>query len=143
VQRRRFIAGAASLAALSAGCLSAAPTGDTATTRARLDELWFVNDSDEAVDASVTVEDGDGAQVFEASFTLGAAGGDGAASSNATCDPELSAPSEYVVRATVAGDTASIDTSKWASSGENCVTAKFVRTTRGTLRARPQTYERC
>jgi hypothetical protein len=141
VQRRRFIAGVGSLAAVSAGCLTPSETPDT--TRARLDELWFVNDSDEAVDASVTVEDGGGAQVYEASFTLGPASTESEHASNLTRDPELSDPSEYVVRATVAGDTASIDTSKWASSGENCVTAKFVRTTQGTLRARPQTYERC
>jgi len=147
VRRRQFLAGAAAAGSVAlvgaAGCYGSYTTSSSPRPRARLHAVWFVNDSDEARDVSVTVTDGNDETVYEASFRLGAAGTDGDPSSNVSREPPLSDPGAYTVEATVGDESATIDATKWASAGENCVTAKFVVTTRGTLRVAPQTYENC
>ncbi|MFC3477391.1 hypothetical protein [Halobacterium litoreum] len=140
MRRRQFLAAAPAVALGTAGCLT--PSDSPSRPRARLHAVWFVNDSDEACDVSVAVTDGDGETVYETSFRLGAAGGDGPPA-NVSREPPLDDPDAYTVEATVCDETATVDTTKWASAGENCVTAKFVRTTRGDVRVAPQTYENC
>lgn len=138
MHRRRLLAALPAAFAASAGCLAAS----SPPPQAHLDELWFVNESDEAVTVDAAV-DADGETVYETSLDLGPSVVDPEPPSNRVRDPELDDTGAYVVRATLDGETVAVDTTETVDGDEDCVLAKFVVSRRGSLHARPSTYTDC
>jgi hypothetical protein len=112
MQRRALLSTCAVLAV--GGCLTARPQ------QSRLAFIWLVNDRDEPYDVDVVVED-DGETVFSKIYELGTEPD----TANANDETPVAGPGQYVVRATMDGETRTVDTTEAVDGDEDCVGVRF------------------
>jgi hypothetical protein len=99
MKRRQALLAACSVLG-AGGCL-----GIGQPTQARLAWIWLQNDRSELYDVSMVVED-DGETVFDESYTNGKE----AETANVNVEDPVDGPGQYVVRATMTGETRAVKT---------------------------------
>jgi hypothetical protein len=114
------------------GCLAARPQ------QSRLAYIWLVNDRDESYDVDVVVED-DGETVFEKTYELGTTPD----TANVNTENPVSGPGQYVVRATMDGETRTVDTTELVDGDEDCVGVRFSLLNNGSVDYWTKSMQQC
>lgn len=121
MQRRALLSTCAALAA--GGCL-----GFGQPSKARLAWIWLVNDRDEPYEVDVVVEDGD-ETVLNETYELGTEPD----TANVNLDNPVDGWGQYVVRATMDGETREVDTTDYIDDDENCIGVRFTLLNNGSV----------
>jgi len=114
MDRRAFVSSLPLVVAGGVGCL------DRPELRARMAYVWLQNDRDESYDVDVVIEDA-GETVFSRTYTLGT----GPDTATVTEDRPVEGAGQYVVSATMDGETREVDTRMYVDGDEDCVGTRF------------------
>jgi len=136
VHRRTFLATTAAATGGVAGCLDRGPPD------ARVAFVWLTNDRDESYTVDVTIED-DGQTVFERTYELGPAVMNPDPPSNTSTDRPVEGYGQYVVSATMDGETLTVDTTEHVDGDEDCVGVRFRLLNNGGENWWARSYQRC
>jgi hypothetical protein len=117
------------------GCLGA---GFSKRERPRIAWIWLLNDREESYDVDVVVEDG-GETVLSESYELGT---DPETANVRVADP-VDGTGQYVVRATVDGETREIDTTELVDGEENCLGVRFSLLDNGSVDYWTKSMQQC
>lgn len=122
-------------AVASTGCLG---FGAPQSNQPRLAWIWLLNDRDESYEVDVVVVD-DGKTVFSESYELGTEPD----TANVHVDNPVDGPGQYVVRATIAGETHEVDTTAAVDDDENCIGVRFSVLNNGSVDYWTKSMEQC
>ena len=132
MKRRQALLLASSGLAVS-GCL-----GFGQRQQAQLSYIWLVNDREETYEVEVVVADNEQA-VFTKSFELGTEPG----SSNIDVENPVDGAGDYVVRATMDGETREVATTDVIDEDEPCVGVQFVLLNNGSVDYSAESLQQC
>lgn len=130
---RRALLSACAVCAVS-GCL-----GIDQPPQARLAWIWLRNDRKQQYEVDVTVEDG-AETVFSDAYQLPPADSE-------TVDlretSPVEGPGQYVVRATMDGETREVDTTEFVDGDEDCIGVRFSLLNNGSVDYWTKSMQRC
>jgi hypothetical protein len=104
------------MALLFSGCLG---IGEN-QPQPQLAWIWLRNDREEAYEVDVVVEE-DGESVFSETYQVGAT----LDTANINVDNPVDEPADYVVRATIDGETRTVEIADFVDGDEICVGVRF------------------
>jgi len=134
------------LALLAGGFLPLAGGCSTLWTRpeprARLDEIWLINDRTDPQDVRVTVAES-GETLFGTTRRLGTFENPTPNDGNVVVDPRLDEPGRYAVTVTVAGEESTVETARTMDGPENCVLVRFTLTCGSGIQPWTRAYRQC
>ncbi|WP_226023993.1 hypothetical protein [Halomicrobium salinisoli] len=119
----------------SVGCLG---LGSSQSKESKLAWIWLLNDRDEPYEVDVVVED-NGETVFSESYQLGTEPG----TANIREDNPVGGTGQYVVRATMDGETREVDTIDAVDGDENCIGVRFSLLNNGSIDYWTKSMQRC
>lgn len=122
-------------AATSVGCLG---FGSSQSKEARLAWIWLLNDRDESYEVDVVIEDDDEI-VFSESYELGTEPD----TANIHKDNPVDGTGQYVVRATMDGETREVDTTDVVDGDENCIGVRFSLLNNGSVDYWTKSMQQC
>jgi hypothetical protein len=122
-------------AVASTGCLG---VGFSQPKKSRLAWIWLLNDREEQHEVDVVVED-DGETVFSESYELGVEPD----TANIREDAPVDGTGQYVVRATMDGETREVDTTDVVDGDENCIGVRFSLLNNGSVDYWTKSTQRC
>lgn len=107
-------------------------------SRPRLAWIWLQNDRDEAYDVDVVVEE-DGESVFSKTYQLGTT----PETANINEETPVDEPGQYVVRATMDGETRTVDIAEYVDGDENCIGVRFSLLNNGSVEYWTKSMQQC
>jgi hypothetical protein len=119
---------------LFSGCLG---IGEN-RSQPRLAWIWLQNDREEPYDVDVAVKE-DGESVFAETYQVGAT----LETANITVDDPLEEPGEYVIRATMDGETREVEIADFVDGDENCVGVRFSLRNNGSVDYWTKAMQQC
>jgi hypothetical protein len=129
--RRRALL-ALGVSSLLAGCLG------RNRPRPRLAWIWLQNDRDDPYDVDVVVT-ADGESVFSNTYRLGAT----PETATVTEDRPVEEPGQYVVRATMDGETRAVSIADYVDGDANCVGVRFSLLNNGSVDYWTKAMQQC
>lgn len=118
-----------------AGCLRVGPSQPK---KSRLAWIWLLNDRDEPYEVDVVVEDASEI-VFSESYELTAEPD----TANIRENDPVDGTGQYVVRATMDGETREVDTTKVVDGDENCIGVRFSLLNNGSVDYWTKSMQQC
>jgi hypothetical protein len=122
MDRRTYLASAVGSLAGTIGLAGCVGLREGPTT-ARLAWVWLVNDREEAYDVDVAIEDAE-ETVFAETYRLGT-DPSSATPPVQTTERPVEGAGEYVVTATMDGETRTVDATEYVDGDEDCVGVRF------------------
>jgi hypothetical protein len=130
MKRRALLSSCAALAV--AGCLGGGQSD------AHLAWITLRNDRDESYEVDVVVEDGD-ETVLSETYEVGT----DSDTANLTVDDPVEGAGQYVVRATMDGETREVDTTDHVDGDEDCVGVRFTLLNDGSVDYWTKSMQEC
>jgi hypothetical protein len=123
-----------SAATLFGGCLGVGGS----QPQPRLAWIWLRNDRTDPYDVDVVVE-ADGESVFADTYQVGAT----SETANINIDDPVGEPGNYVVRATMDGETREVEIAEFVDGDETCVGVRFSLLNNGSVEYWTKSMQQC
>ena len=132
MERRAFLS--LGVASLFGGCLG---LGES-RPQPRLAWIWLQNDREKAYEVDVVVEE-DGESVFSETYQVGAT----LDTANVNVDNPVDEPGNYVVRATMDGETREVEIADFVDGDDICVGVRFTLLNNGSVTYWTKAMQEC